>query len=240
MIESTQNKRIKELCKLHQKKYRDQMQLYLVQGDHLIQEAFQAGVLQELYMLQGESCPIDFPYQEASLTVMNKLSTQNSDAKIIGVCKKQTVESTTYQKVIVLDDVQDPGNVGTIIRTAHSFGLDAIFLSKGCADITNPKTIQSSQGAIFHIPCIVCNLEQTLPTLGLPLYATALHHEHKTLQDLCIPSSYALIVGNEGKGVHDSLLQMSDEIIQIEMETFESLNVAIATAICMYTFQYQR
>lgn len=240
MIESINNNKIKEYTKLHQKKDRDKQGLFLVEGEHMVQEALRANILKDVFIREDYKTKIDFPYEITTQQVMNKLSRQNSNAKIIGVCIKQNKQIQNPKKVILLDNVQDPGNVGTIIRTAHSFGLDAVYLSKDCADIYNPKTLQSTQGALFHIPCIVQDLKETINTLKLPVYATALHQEHINLQDTQNINEYALVMGNEGNGIRDEILELSNHIIQIEMETFESLNVAIAASICMYMFQYKK
>ena len=162
---------------------------------------------------------------------------------MIGVCKKLSLTPIKEENILLLDNVQDPGNVGTILRTAHSFGIDCIYLSKGCADIYNPKTIQSSQGALFYIPVIQTDLVEeikNLQTKDIEVYATALHDNHKDLQDIKPNEKYAILVGNEGQGVRKELIDLSDHIVKIEMETFESLNVAIAASICMYTFKYAK
>ena len=243
MIESVNNKKIKEYTKLHQKKERDKTGLFLVEGQHMIEEAFKAKVLKDLFILENIACPVDFPYETITQPVLNKLSNQNSNSKMIGVCKKIDLKPNKIQQVLLLDHVQDPGNVGTILRTAHSFGIDCIYTSKGCADIYNPKTIQSSQGALFYMPVIQTNLEtqiQALQDQGIQVYATALHKKHVALQDVKGNDCYAILLGNEGQGIQKELIEASDVIVKIEMETFESLNVAIAASICMYTFKYNK
>ena len=243
MIESVNNKKIKEYAKLHQKKERDKTNLFLVEGNHMVKEAFQAQALVELFILDGLECPVDFPYEYVTQPVLNKLSNQNSNSKMIGICKKVDLNPEKEESILLLDNVQDPGNVGTILRTAHSFDIDCIYVSKGCADIYNPKTIQSSQGALFYIPCKQVDLETKILDLqkqGVEVYATALHNKHKNLQDIHPSQKYAILVGNEGQGVSEKLIHISDHIVKIEMETFESLNVAIAASICMYTFKYAK
>ena len=158
MIQSVNNKKIKEYAKLIQKKERDKTNLFLVEGEHMVKEAFNANALQELFILEGLECPIEFNYETVTQQVLNKLSNQNSNSKMIGVCKKLNLKPEKENNILLLDNVQDPGNVGTILRTAHSFGIDCIYMSKGCADIYNPKTIQSSQGALFYIPVIQTDL----------------------------------------------------------------------------------
>ena len=187
MIQSINNKKIKEYAKLIQKKERDKTNLFLVEGEHMVKEAFNANALQELFILEGLECPIEFNYETVTQQVLNKLSNQNSNSKMIGVCKKLNLKPEKENSILLLDNVQDPGNVGTILRTAHSFGIDCIYMSKGCADIYNPKTIQSSQGALFYIPVIQTDLVEEIKKLqerNIEVYATALHDKHKDLQDI--------------------------------------------------------
>ena len=243
MIESVNNKKIKEYAKLQQKKERDRTNLFLVEGEHMILEAFKANALKELFILDGIQNPINYPCEFVSQAVLNKLSQQNSNSKMIGVCNKLHLEQKKQNAVLLLDHVQDPGNMGTIIRTAHSFGIDCIYTSKGCADIYNPKTIQASQGALFYIPCLQTELNEEIKNLqnkGFEIYATALHKNHENLQSIDPCSKYGILLGNEGQGVEHDLIEASDHIVKIEMKTFESLNVAVAAAICMYTFQYAK
>ena len=121
MIQSVNNKKIKEYAKLIQKKERDKTNLFLVEGEHMVKEAFNANALQELFILEGLECPIEFNYETVTQQVLNKLSNQNSNSKMIGVCKKLNLKPEKENSILLLDNVQDPGNVGTILRTAHSF-----------------------------------------------------------------------------------------------------------------------
>ncbi len=240
MIESVNNKKVKEYAKLQLKKERDKQGLFIVEGEHMVIEAIKANVLEELFLLNEIENPFDFPCTYANQAVLNKLSSQTSNAKMIGICRKIQNKPSKEERIIMLDTVQDPGNVGTIIRSAFSFGYDCIYLSKGCADIYNPKTIQASQGALFHIPCIQVDLLEKMNQLNIETYATALTENHINLQDIQPKNKYAIILGNEGEGIHQNIIDASDYTVKIEMDAFESLNVAIAASICMYTFKYKR
>ena len=242
-IESIQNKKIKERTKLHTKKERDKTGLFIIEGYHLVEEAYKANQLEELYILDGLESTFDIPTYECTQSVINKLSNQISNSKIIGVCKKKQNDESIYSKVLFLDEVQDPGNVGTIIRSAYSFGIDCIYLSHNCADVYNLKTIQATQGALFHIPVYTCDLEEKIKLYQdnhIPVYATALHSKSKFLQEIDVPSKYGIVLGNEGQGIKPSIIDQCNECIKIEMEAFESLNVAIAASICIYQFQYKK
>lgn len=241
-IESIQNKTIKERAKLFTKKERDRSNLFLVEGKHMIQEAYQAGALKELYLREDQENFTDLDPYICTQAVLNKLSSQNSDAKMIGVCHKLDMQPNAFDSILLLDCVQDPGNIGTILRSALAFGVDYIYISKDCADIYNPKTIQASQGAIFHMPVSYVDLEDTIKFLQLEdttIYATSLHAPYQDLQTIQPKIPYGLVLGNEGQGIRQSILDLCDLSIKIEMDTFESLNVAVAASICLYTLKHK-
>lgn len=243
-IESLQNQAVKSLVRLKTKKNRDETGQFLVEGRHMIEEARDAGLLKEIYTL-------DFlPEFDAvkqiccSQAVLNKISAQKSDAKMIGLCSMPSTEKrVTGSKVLILERIQDPGNAGTLIRSALSFGIDQVILSSDCADPYGPKTLQASQGAVFHLPITVLNPSQAIESLKeqqIRVYGAALHHDSTELSDLTIPGQYAIVIGNEGQGISDSTLALCDELVHIEMKTFESLNAAIAGSILLYVFQFPK
>lgn len=240
-IDSVQNKTIKQRAKLLTKKERDASGLYLVEGAHLIEEAHKAGVLQEVYVLDGEKADfIDIEPIYCPANVLNKLSAQVSSSKMIGVCKAPIFKNVQNQKLLLLENVQDPGNMGTLIRTAYSLGMDKIVCSKGCADIFNPKTIQASQGAFFYLPVVAnADLAEFIKTSPeTEFYAAALHQKSEKLQNVKTEGSFGIVLGNEGQGLSSELIQACQHVVEIEMKNFESLNVAIAGGILMYQFLY--
>jgi len=142
-------------------------------------------------------------------------------------------------RLVALDGVQDPGNLGTIIRTAVSFGFDEVILSPDCADLYNEKTVRATQGALFHIPCARGDLGEAIAGLkqqGFAVHATALDSS-VPLQQLEETEKMAFVFGNEGQGVTEKIQKESDSRVRIEMEGFESLNVAVAAGIVMYRFR---
>lgn len=240
-ITSLTNGKVKQWAKYKEKKYRDQDQMFLIEGEHLVQEAYKANLIDSILLQQD--CISPYPqYETYTLTpeILKKLSDSVSGTWIMAVCHYPIYEQANLgSHIIVLDDVQDPGNVGTILRTALSFGYDSVVLSNQCVDIYNEKVIRATQGALFHIPTYKASLETLVPILqqeGIKVYATALH-DAMPMQDVIRPDNVALIFGNEGKGVRETLLAMADQKIYIEMNTFESLNVAVAAGICMYHFK---
>ena len=239
-INSTENSRIVKYAKLKQKKYRDLYQLFIVEEKHLIEEAIKADLLDTLIIREGCENPFGREPLWVSETVMKKISNNVSLNDCIGICRIPEEKEIKGNSFIILENVQDPGNVGTIIRTAYSLGYDAVLLSKGCASPYSYKTVQSTQGALFHIPVITGEIEELISVVkeaGCKVYATALDCSHP-LSETVKTEKYALLMGNEGQGLSDKAISLSDESIRIEMANFESLNVAIAMGICAYWFKH--
>ncbi len=236
-ITSLSNPKVKQWLKYHKKKYRDQDDCFLVEGEHLIEEARKAGILQTMIVREGYFYDFDDCY-EVSNEIMDRLCLSTSKENIMGLCHKLSLQPKQLDRILLLDDVQDPGNMGTLIRSAYSFGFDAIYVSKQSADLYNEKVIRSTQGAMFHIPVICDSLETRIPKLQqeMPVYATALHHA-TSLSNMEVLSKIALVLGNEGNGVKQQIIDLCDGSIKIEMHAFESLNVAVAAGICMYYFR---
>lgn len=236
LYSSIDNKKIKELKKLSLKKYRDLESLFLVEGEHLINEAYNSGYLKELLLEEGFDYELNIPTNYVSSNVMKYLSELDTPTKMIGVCKKRKSE-ISGNKILILDDVQDPGNVGTIIRSAVAFNVDTIILSKGCADIYSSKVIRSSQGMLFKINILYTDLKDCIESLkekDYQIIGTSLK-EGKELKSIYKKDKFVIIMGNEGNGVKDELLDLCDERIYIKMnEKCESLNVGVATGIILY------
>lgn len=237
-IVSKDNKKVKEWNALHQKKHRDETGKFLVEGEHLIQEALEAGAVETI--LYTESCPFAFDRTvEVTEPVMNKISANPSGAKYIAVCRQMRTPPQQMKRVLLLDGIQDPGNLGTLVRTAKSFSFDAVFCSEETVDLYNDKTVRSTQGALFHIPVIRCNLNDLVRQLqkeGVQVVATTLE-QAVSMEDIPEQEQMAFILGNEGQGVHQELQKAADVRLRIEMSGFESLNVAVAGGIIMYRYR---
>ncbi len=238
VITSFDNDKVKYLKKLSKKKYRDLYNEFLVEGRHLVIEAYKHNMLKEIILCDGEVTPFDVPYTVVSYEVMKKISEVETPQKIMGICKK--IEDTTIgSRILLLDEIQDPGNMGTIIRSAVAFDIDTIILSKNCVDLYNPKVVRSTQGMLFHIPILIYDFNELLPMLKelkIPIYATRVEYgtDVSTLKDE-EKKRFALLMGNEGNGIHPEYLELSDKNLYIPMSNgVESLNVAIATSILLY------
>ena len=235
MIESVNNEKVKYWTKLNDKKYQEQEKLFLIEGKYLVEEAFNAGLLEEIILLEGE----DFNFSNktyVSENVMKKITNLTNIPSIIGV--SSMLRSREIKgNVLLLDGVRNPGNLGTIIRSSEAFGIDTIVLGNDCCSIYNPKVLRATEGLIYHINIIKEDLLNIIPTLkrdGYTVYATDVE-DGKRLGTFSFPKNVAVIMGNEGAGVSESVKNCCDEFLYIDMSpTCESLNVAIATSIILY------
>lgn len=158
--------------------------------------------------------------------------------KMIFTCRiPEQTDSLSGERFLVLDGVQDPGNVGTIWRTADAFGADGLILLPGCADPWSPKVVRSTMGACFRLPVLNCSLENLLSLLeglDIPMYATALREDTLDIRDANLKRS-AVVIGSEGRGVSDAVLNHCEQTIKIPMrERCESLNAAMAAGIVLW------
>lgn len=230
MIESVNNEKIKNYAKLKLKKYRDSEGLFIVEGEHLVREAINNGLLLEAFSLDGSMGT------QVSLSVMNKLTSLKSAPNVLGIAKKRTDDSK-LGNILVLDDLQDPGNLGTIIRSAVAFGIDTIVASTNTVDVYNTKTLRSSEGMFFHINYLVRDLNEFLSNLeGYSIYTTNVT-SGEDISSIDIVKPYAIIMGNEGRGVSMDISKYANKTLYIPIkDKCESLNVAIATSIILYEF----
>ncbi|WP_249870921.1 TrmH family RNA methyltransferase [Oceanobacillus saliphilus] len=241
MITSVKNEKVKAWKKLHKRKERANTGLFMVEGFHLLEEAIKSDwEINEIIVLEGTMLPewaADFPIESVSENVMAHISQTTTPQGVLAVMamKKQKVYSGNH--FLIIDSVQDPGNLGTIIRTADAAGMDAIILGEGTVDLYNDKVIRATQGSIFHIPIYEANLFEELEHLkrkGFSIWATALLNA--TNYNETVPEEkVAIVLGNEGAGVQDELLERADRIVTIPIYgKAESLNVSIAAGILMY------
>lgn len=239
VITSLENEKIKNLIKLNKKKYRDLTSLYLVEGEHLVNEAYKSGVLDELLLEENEEVNLDVPITRVSKRIIEAVSSVDTPTNIIGVCKKKNSNQILGSKILLLDELQDPGNLGTIIRSAVAFNIDTVILSENTVDLYNPKVIRATQGMMFHTNIISMNMSKAIEVIkdmNINVYATDVNAGIDA-RDLKADSKrkYALIMGNEGNGVREEIKAQADKNLYINMnDNVESLNVAIATSILLY------
>lgn len=251
-IESPDNIIIKECIKLQSKKYRDKEGLYIIEGPNLVEEALKNNAkIKRILVMEGYEfqCPkedVDLYYLGNRL--FTKVSSTQTPQGIMAIVEKQ--ETTIHQimeldkqgggngNILILDKLQDPGNVGTMIRTADAAGYMAIILVKGSADVYSPKVVRSATGSLFRIPIMYVNsydqLEEDMNLLSKELVATGFDTD-KYYYEVDLSQGVGLIIGNEGNGVDPQLMAKANSIVKIPMEgNIESLNAAVAAGILMY------
>ena len=238
VITSLDNDRIKNYIKLKERKNRKKNGESLIEGMHLVLEACKKGVVKEIILEENTSFITDLPTIYVSKEVINKISELDTPSNIMAVCTMMD-EKIVGNRLLLLDDIQDPGNLGTIIRSALAFNVDTIILSPNTVDLYNPKVVRATQGMMFHINIVIKDLKEVITELKkkkIPVYGTRVDSgtDVRVLRDEKI-DKYALIMGNEGNGVSTEILDMCDEYLYIKMnEKVESLNVGVATSILLY------
>ncbi len=236
VITSLENKRIKNLSRLLVKKYRDEDGKFLVEGEHLVEEAYKVGVLLEVVQTDDYNGSFDVETTYVTYDVIKKLSNTQNPQRVIGVCKKLE-EKSIGKKIVILEDIQDPGNLGTIIRSSVAFNVDTIVVSNNTVDIYNDKVLRSSEGMLFHINVIKRDIDSFIDELhedGYVVYGTKVDGG-ANLKEVTKYEKMAIVMGNEGAGVKDSTLDKCDKYIYIPMNSnCESLNVGVATSIILY------
>ncbi len=223
MIESANNEKIIKYSKLKQKKYRNESSLFIVEGKHLVEEAKKHNLVVEEFILD----------ENISLNAMKKLSSLDNPPTNLAIVKK-IEEREINGNVLIVDGVQDPGNMGTIIRSACAFNIDTIILSNNTVDIYNDKVIRASEGMIFNINILYRDLVDIIPKLNMKVYSTNVVNGIP-LDTVEFKEPYAIVVGNEGNGVSKEVSDIIDNNIYINMsDKCESLNVGVATSIILY------
>lgn len=233
---SISNEKIKELKKLQMKKYRDLDGKFLIESEHLVEEAFKSGFLETLIVEENSSYNLDVDTIKVSETVIKYLSELDCPKSVMGICTKKEGQ-IKGNRILVLDGVQDPGNLGTIIRSSVAFNVDTIILSNDTVDLYNSKVIRASQGMIFNSNIVRGDLLKIIPELkeqGYEIYATKVTDGYD-VKDVNASHKIAVVMGNEGSGVKKEIFDLSEKYIYINMNKIcNSLNVAVATSIILY------
>ena len=243
IITSKANSVVKNAKKLHQKKYRKSA--YLIEGWHLFEEAVQAGVtIEKVFALESYRDQLAaFPQTVwVSEEILRDLADTQTPQGIVAVIQKEEVGLPDFSqgKFLFLEDVQDPGNVGTMIRTADAAGFTGVIVSDKSADIYSLKTLRSMQGSHFHLPIYRMSLasfvEEAKKT-AIPILATTLSKDSKDYRELSPLEDFVLVMGNEGQGISSVMAESADQLVHIGMKgRAESLNVAIAAGVLMFYF----
>ena len=243
IITSKANSVVKNAKKLHQKKYRKSA--YLIEGWHLFEEAVQAGVtIEKIFALESyRDQLVAFPQTIwVSEEILLDLADTQTPQGIVAVIQKEEIGLPDFRqgKFLFLEDVQDPGNVGTMIRTADAAGFTGVIVSDKSADIYSLKTLRSMQGSHFHLPIYrmpLASFVEEAKKSNLPILATTLSRESKDYRELSSLENFVLVMGNEGQGISSVMAESADQLVHIGMKgRAESLNVAVAAGILMFYF----
>lgn len=247
-IESKDNTIYKETKKLKERKNRNKQKKYLIEGFRLVEEALKAKAnIETIFYIED--------IEEKAINIINKYNykgkifklnkslfleiceTENPQGLLAVVLMNNTNTVLNGEFYLLCDKVQDPGNLGTIIRTAHASGIDGVILTKGTVDIYNDKTIRSTMGSIFYVPIIQdenLNVIRELKEKGFSIVATSLEGKNDFF-DEDLTGKVVITVGNEGNGVSKEVYDISDKMVKIPMPGgAESLNVGVATSIILY------
>ncbi|WP_100405058.1 TrmH family RNA methyltransferase [Bacillus solitudinis] len=244
-IDSPKNEQIKHWKKLKTRKGREKVGRFLIEGNHLVEEALKSPIEVE-WLLMTETTVIPSSWEArnqdviiVSDQVMKELAETETPQGMVAICILPQEQAFTELKgqFLMIDRVQDPGNLGTMIRTADAAGVTGVILGEGTVDVFNSKVIRASQGSIFHLPIVkgdVLEWIQQFKMVGIPVFGTALMGA-SSYTAIEPQSNYALIVGNEGEGVAEEILAITDQDIYVPIYgQAESLNVAVAAGILLY------
>lgn len=233
---SINNEKIKNIKKLQTKKYRDLENSFFVESEHLVEEAFKSGYLKTLIVEENSDFSLDVDTIKVSENVIKYLSELDTPKRVMGICTKKQGK-IAGDRILILDGVQDPGNLGTIIRSCVAFNVDTLILSDDTVDLYNSKVIRASQGMIFNTNIVSGNLLEIIPELkekGYEIYATKVTNGFD-VKDISANHKIGIIMGNEGNGVKKEIFDLSEKYIYINMNKIcNSLNVAVATSIILY------
>ena len=258
VISSKENELIKHIKKLKDKKERDISNEYIIEGVKLIQEAIQEKAkIKQIIICEecekAETIPKEIMYEIARyecIYITKKLYNYLTEVKtpqgILAVIEKESNEKNidyTQEIIVALDGIQDPGNLGTILRTVDSIGLTQILVSKDTADSFNPKVVRSTMGAIFRVKVIECeDLEKTLKEIKkhkFEIVVTSLQTKN-SIYDIDY-NKKVIVIGNEANGVQEKIQKLADKKVKIPMlGKTESLNASVATGIILYEYVRQK
>lgn len=248
-IVSSKNERIREAKKLEQKKHRDERGLFLLEGVRLVEEALQASLVEQLFFTErllsserGQSVleraqALGAQLFECTESVLGELTDTVNSQGVVALARKPSWGSPDRGLLIVADEIQDPGNMGALLRTATAAGAQGLFVVKGSVDLFSPKVLRASMGAVFQLPHWVVERDEVLRFAGsqkLTLVVADLENAQDFWQ-VAYPRDLAVVIGNEGRGVHPSFREAAGLVVRIPLVgQVESLNASVAAGVLLY------
>jgi len=233
-IVSKTNRRIVDASKLKSAKGREEAGLFLVEGFHLLEMALREKVVERIFAAE-KITDVDVDQYLVTPDVLSKLAASKTPQGVVAVCHKKKARAITADRVVYLDEINDPGNMGAILRTALAFGYRDIIISENSVSPYNDKAISASQGALFAVNIVEGDVDtiKSLKGEGYQIISTALG-ESVSLAGFVPRGKHVVLFGNETRGVSAMALALSDSIVRIAIEGIDSLNVAVASGIVLY------
>ena len=246
-IESINNKTIKFVASLKMKKTRDREGLFFAEGERNVCDGAQTQIPEMIFVSEEYKGKTDFGCEVYKVpeNIFKKISDTETPQGILGVFKKKAGSLSEFagENAIILNNLRDPGNIGTILRTAKAAGFKNIILDKGCADVYSPKTVRAAMSAIFGLNIYITDdLTDSISELKKMNYTVcAADMGGKNMFETELLSPFAAILGNEANGVDESLLEKADFVLSVPMTgEIESLNAAVAGSVIMYEAARQK
>lgn len=236
-IVSRQNQRILYACSLKEEKNRRIYKQFLMEGRLALEMGLKKNLVKEIFTLSPlEVAQKDVVVNLVDKKVMDKLSSERNPEGIVFISDIPDFEDQDYKKIIYLDHISDPGNMGTIIRTALGLGMDAIYISNGSVSLFNDKVLAASKGAIYEMPIFFKEIDDLVKAKakGYQIISTALKGNTVDVSKLKVKTPFICVFGNESRGVDEKIISLSDVTTKIEIKKIDSFNVAISAGIIMY------
>lgn len=242
-VNAVSNNKIKEITKLHQKKYREETGLFIAEGEKILEELIseKAEIIDVFALKSFDISKYNIKATIIDEAAMKKLTTTSSVCEVLTVAKQKKhalSEAKKLNKIALFEEISDPGNLGTIIRSAAAFGIEGIVLYGNCIDLYNSKVIRSAAGNFFKTPIFEIQKTQDLKNIfnDYEFIATALSKENNiSLKDCAKLDKYVIMFGSEAKGLTKDLTKIADKNIKLEMKkNVESLNLSISASVIFY------
>lgn len=231
VITSRNNERVKFACSLKENSNRKKYGMFLAETFKSLEMAIANNSVVEIFALQYLDIPESIPQNIVSEDVLKKISSNVNPEGVVFIAKMQENKVNNPNKVLYLDEINDPGNMGTLLRTALAFDYDLVITSENCVSIYNEKVVNASKGAIFQIPVIKDKLKNYKGSHHI--LVTNLSKNAIPLDEVKVPEKFVLILGNESHGVSKDIRLLADQEIIIPIKNIDSLNVAVAGGILM-------